>query len=344
MRLVPLAIIVTAVLTLQDAAARSLADPLFESHDILKVSIIAPIEKIVRERSTEEFAPGTLRLVGSDGSTSDFDIGIRARGNFRRENCAYPPAWLKFKKSQVRGTVFENQKRIKLVVHCERSPRFEQILLREYLAYRMLNELTDNSFRVRLLRITYVDINDDAERPPRYAFLIEHKKRRAARLERKSLNVERTTVSALDPVQLNLTAVFQYFIGNTDFSPIAGEPGQSCCHNYVLLGDGENPVLPVPYDFDQSGFVGAPYASPSDRLPIRHVRTRLYRGRCVNNDQLLESLKQFEEKRNVIYALIANQVGLEPGTRRVLTHYMDGFFKLANNPQKLRQRLERGCL
>jgi hypothetical protein len=332
------------VLTLQCAAASSLADPLFESHDILNVTIVAPVKKIVRERNTEDYESGTLRLVDGDGSISDFDIEIRARGNFRRENCRNPPAWLKFKKSQVRGTVFENQNRIKLVVHCERTARFEQILLREYLAYRVFNELTDNSFRVRLLRVLYVDVEDSAERPPRYAFLIEHKKRLAARLERKSLDVKKTSVSALDPAQLNLSSVFQYFIGNTDFSPVTGAPGESCCHNYVLFGDKKNLILPVPYDFDQAGFVDAPYASPSDKLPIRTVRTRLFRGRCVNNDRLPDSLQQFQEKRDAIYALIANQQGLEPGTRRALTRYTDDFFKLADNPDKLRQRLEKRCL
>jgi hypothetical protein len=337
-------LLLALTVTLHQAAEGASADPLFQSHDILDVTIIAPLKKIVRERSTKDYEPGTFRLVDRNGTVTEFSVKIRARGNFRRENCDHPPAWLNFRKSEVRGTVFENQNKLKIVVHCERPARFEQIVLREYLAYRILNELTDRSFRVRLLRATYIDVEDDVERPPRYAFLIEHKKRLAARLERKLLDIERTSVSALDPAQLNLASVFQYFIGNTDFSPIAAAPGNSCCHNYVLLGDGADSILPVPYDFDQSGFVGAPYASPDPRLGIRSVRARLYRGTCVNNDRLPESLQRFREKRDTIYALIADQPGLEPRTRTSLLRYTDDFFELIEDPGDVRRRLADRCL
>ena len=343
MRPTGLGMIVTCMLALQDAAVCAPADPLFDSDDILAVTIVAPLKAIVRERSTRDYEAGSFSVVDSDGSITVLDVKIRARGNFRRENCDFPPVWLNFKKSQVSGTVFENQDKLKFVVHCERGDRFEQIVLREYLAYRLFNELTDNSFRVRLLHARYVDAEDGSERPPRYAFLIEHKDRLAARLDREALEVERASYSALDPAQLNLSSVFQFFIGNTDFSPVAAPAGETCCHNYVLFGDSENPILPVPYDFDQSGFVDAPYASPNPKLPIRDVGTRLYRGICANNDRLPDSLQRFREKREAIYARIADQAGLDPGARQSLTRYTDSFFELIDDPGDVEQRLAGRC-
>lgn len=342
-RFAGLKIFAICVFVMPDAAGSSPVDPLFESDEILAVSITAPLTKIVQERSTKDYEPGTLLLSNNDGSTTGFDIKIRARGFFRRENCYYPPVWLNFKKSQVRGTVFENQDKIKIVLHCENSDLFEQSLLREYLAYRVLNLLTDNSFRVRLLRVTYTDIDDSTELPPRYAFLIEHKKRLAARLDRKLLDVDSTSFSDLDPGLLNLTSVFQFFVGNTDFSPIAAAAGQSCCHNYVLLGDRNKPVLPVPYDFDQSGFVNAPYAIPNPALGIVDVRARLYRGVCINNTHLPSSLQRFKEQREAIYALIADQADLESRTRRSLIRYTDSFFKIIDDPMAVQRRLEQKC-
>ena len=99
-------------------------------------------------------------------------------------------------------------------------------------------------------------------------------------------------------------------IGNTDFSPVAGPPGEDCCHNYVLFkGEGAN-ITPVPYDFDQSGFVDAPYANPNPRFKIRSVKQRVYRGRCGNNSQIPDTLQQFQDKRAEIYPARRRSAGI----------------------------------
>ena len=185
-------------LAFHDVQAVEPVDPLFASDDVLTVTISAPLKKVVRNRSTTDYESGTFQFTNSDGKAKNLDLKLRARGNFRREECRHPPAWLNFRKSQVRGTLFENQDKLKLVVHCERSSRYEQYVLREYLAYRVLNELTQNSFRVRLLRVTYIDTEDDEVSPPRWAFLIEHKKRLAKRLGRKPLKIGKTSPDSLD--------------------------------------------------------------------------------------------------------------------------------------------------
>lgn len=338
-----LVVMAASALILHEASAADAVDPLFEEDDLLEVTITAPITTILRERSTEDYEPGTVRITNPDGSVSEFAVGVRARGNFRRETCRYPPAWLNFKKSDVVGTVLENQDKLKLVVHCDRSTLYDQLVLKEYLAYRIFNQLTDHSFRVRLLRVTYVDSETDDPRPPRYAFLIEHKNRLAARLGRGTLDITQATVDALDPVQLNLAIVFQYFIGNTDFSPLAAPGDESCCHNFVLFGAPGEPILPIPYDFDQSGFVGAPYARPHPQFRIRSVRTRLYRGYCDNNDRLPGSLQRFQDERDAIYGLLAGTDGLESSARRRLVAYTDRFYKLIDSPEDVHRRLDGKC-
>lgn len=339
------ALVVPALLAvLPGTAFAADADPLFQADDLLEVTIEAPFREILDERHGTDYIGATLAYAEADGQQREMDIKIRARGNFRRENCDFPPVWLKFRKSQVRDTVFENQKKLKLVIHCERGERFEQTVLREYLAYRMFNAVTDQSFRVRLLRVTYVNAADGQQRPPRYAFLIEHKKRLGKRIDRKDLDLRRASVGIIDGGQLNLTSVFQYFIGNTDFSPIAGPPGEKCCHNYVLFGDGDEPIWAIPYDFDQSGFVDAPYAGPNPRLGIRSVRTRLYRGRCLNNQHLESSLGQFRENKSGIYALIDGQEGLTERVRSRLVDYTDGFFGLIDNPRRVQRSMLDRCI
>ena len=157
------------------------------------------------------------------------------------------------------------------------------------------------SFRVRLLRVKYINSEKSGGGQERYAFLIEHKNRLAKRYELKDLEVERTTVASLQPDQLNLTSVFEFLIGNTDFSPMAGAPDDECCHNYVLFGNNIDPIIAIPYDFDQSGFVDAPYAVANEMFRIRSVRQRVYRGRCANNEYIEASLRRSKDRRDMIH-------------------------------------------
>ena len=319
-------------------------DPLFRDVQILEASISGPLTTLVRERPQEDYLPGMFRYTDADGEEVALDLKIRTRGNFRHKECDYPPVLLNFVKKQTRDTLFDKQNKLKLVIQCGKSERYEQAVLREYLAYRLLNAVTDLSFRVRLLRANYVNEEKDPPYQQRYAFMIEHKKRLAERLGLQELAIERASVSAIRPEQLNLTSVFAYFIGNTDFSPIAGPPGDKCCHNYVLFGGGDGPILAVPYDFDQSGFVDAPYAIPNPRFRIRSVRQRLYRGRCANNDYLDASLQKFRDSRETLYAIVRDQGGLTDKVRKDLLKYMDGFFEIINDPRQVERKMRDRCI
>jgi hypothetical protein len=317
---------------------------LFQDDETLYVTITAPLTTLVRERPKDDYLPGVFQYTEPDGTAVKFDIEIRTRGHFRHKTCDYPPLRLNFKKSQTAGTLFDKQNKMKLVIHCDKSERYEQTVLREYLAYRLLNAITNMSFRVRLLRVTYVNSEERRKGQVRYAFLIEHKNRLAERYDMKDLEIERTTVGSIQPDRLNLTSVFEFFIGNTDFSPIAGTPGNECCHNYVLFGNDIGPVIAIPYDFDQSGIVDAPYAAPNERFRIRNVRQRLYRGRCVNNGHVAASLRRFRDRRDAIYALVHEQEGLESSVRERIVRYIDKFYGLIDEPRDVGRQIINRCI
>jgi hypothetical protein len=321
-----------------------LPDPLFQDNETLHVTITGPLSSLVRERPKDEYSAGVLEYTETDGTTVKFDLEIRARGNSRHKTCEYPPVRLNLKKSQTKGTLFDKQNKLKLVIHCDYSEEYEQVVLREYLAYRILSAITDMSFRVRLLHVTYVNTEVQGGGQVRYGFLIEHKNRLAKRYDLKDLKIERTTVASIQPDRLNLTSVFAFFIGNTDFSPITGPPDSNCCHNYVLFGNDTDLVIAVPYDFDQSGFVEAPYAKPDRHFRISDVRQRLYRGRCVNNEHVAKSLQRFRDSRESIYALINDQEGLQSDVRDRLIGYIDDFYDLIDDPKEVERRIIRRCI
>jgi len=326
------------------ADEKNIPDPLFQDNEILHLDITAPLTTLVRERPKDDYLPGLIEHTEADGNVVKLDLEIRTRGHFRHKTCDYPPLLLNLKKKQTDGTIFDNQNKLKLVIHCDKSERYEQIVLREYLAYRILNAVTDMSFRVRLLRVRYINSEKSGRGQERYAFLIEHKNRLGARFGLDDLQLDRTTVASIDPERLNLTSVFEYMIGNTDFSPIAGAPDDECCHNYVLFGNNIDPIIAIPYDFDQSGFVNAPYAVPNENFHIRSVRQRVYRGRCVNNGYVEASLQRFRDHYDAVVDLVSKQEGLNSYTRKQMLGYVDSFYELIDDPKDVARRIIERCV
>jgi hypothetical protein len=321
-------------------------DPLFSSHDTLEVEIEGPFAMLARERSDEEETEGKFRYTEADGTPVEFDIQIRARGNWRRnpDICKFPPLRINFKKSQTDDTLFDKQDKMKLVTHCQNnSRRYDQAVISEYLAYRIFNLLTDASYRVRLLKMKYV-FTDRNTVLDTYGVLIEHDERIGKRIGGEPVETERVPVASIKPSDLSIASVFQYFLGNTDFSPKATGPDEECCHNQSLFTSDDGLYYTIPYDFDQSGLVDAQHAAPNPRFGIRTVRVRLYRGRCVNNELLPQTLQLYRDRRDEIEALITNQAELESGTQRSMLKYIDSFYETIDDPKRVESRIVEKCI
>ena len=138
--------------------------------------------------------------------------------------------------------------------------------------------------------------------------------------------------------------MFQYMIGNTDFSPIAGAEGEDCCHNSTLFGNEGEPIYSIPYDFDMSGLVAASYAKPNPKFRIRSVTQRLYRGRCAYIDNLQTSLQLFQDNRDAIYSLIEQQEQLDKSSRKKVVKFVDRFYKVIDNPDKVHRNIKSQCI
>jgi hypothetical protein len=300
-------------------------DPLFADDEIIHVRLEGPFTMMQKERPDDVEAPGTFSFTDADGATVSLDVNIRTRGNFRRNRkvCELPPLRLNFQKGQTKDTLFDKQDKLKLVTHCQTdSTRYEQTVVSEYLAYRVFNILTDRSFRVRLLRITYAYTDTDLE-TENYAILIEHKDRLEKRLGGKSVSTETVMEANIRLDDLNLAFVFQYFLGNTDFSPVRTAADEDCCHN--------------------QGYVNAPHAVVNPRFKLTSVRTRLYRGRCFNLEQLPASLERFREKREAIEALFDSRPELLPNTLRHLERYTAAFYKTIDDPKRVERDMVKKC-
>lgn len=320
--------------------------PLFATHDVMTVRIEAPFTTLMRQQPDEEYLDGTFSYIDKSGQEVTLDLKLQTRGRYRRnkETCNFSPIRLNFRKGQVEGTEFANQDKLKLVTHCQtRRSNFEQLLLREYLAYRILQTLTDNSFGARLMQITYVDNERDGESITKYGFVIEDEDLLADRLGLVAYEERGIKEEELQPEQTSLVAVYQYLIGNTDFSLILGPVDSSCCHNVVLFSQGGAPYTPIPYDFDFSGIVDAPYAEPNPRFKLRNVKDRRFRGRCPHNGLLDDSFAYFREMEPEIRALVTGLEGLDDRNRKQIEKYMDAFYKDITDPKAKERKFTSKC-
>lgn len=320
--------------------------PLFQSHDVLDVRIEAPLTTLIRKRSDEEYLDGSFSYARADGSEQTLSLKIRTRGKFRRQKstCVLPPIRLNFKKGELKGTEFAGEDKLKLVTHCKLgNDRYEQLVLREFLIYRMLHILTEQSFGARLMHINYVDTDGKKDEMTRYGFVIEDKDDIGDRLGLKLEQLEGISYGVLDARQTNLIAIFQFMIGNTDFSMIRGPENTDCCHNIVPYTVAEGSYTPIPYDFDFSGIINAPYADPNPQFNIRSVRTRVYRGRCANNQHLEETFALFHDKEAEIRELVAGLPGLQPKVLKDVTKYLDSFYEIIGDPKKVEKNFIKKC-
>lgn len=327
------------------AATAGEAVPLFADDALLPVRIEAPLTTLSRDRSDTEYLDGLLYFTGGDGMEQALDLKLRARGRYRRkpETCSFPPVRLNFRKGQADSTMFAGVDKLKLVTHCKNSGNYEQNVLKEYLAYRILNTLTDRSFRVRLLRVDWVDKERAGETETRYAFLIEDDDLLEQRLGATRVEVQSLSYETLQPEQAALVSVFQYLIGNTDFSMIAGPKDDACCHNVLPFEGIEALYMPIPYDFDFAGLVNARYAEPNPRLKIRRVTTRLYRGNCAYNDHVDSALTLIMGQREPIMALVDAVPGMDDRTRENARRYLGQFYDDLSAPGGADKHLIRNC-
>ncbi len=320
------------------------ADLLFDSSDTLHVTIEAPMRQLDRKRQLKPEFAGVLRYQDESGIEQVLAVNIATRGNSRLETCDFPPLRLIVDTGQAEGTVFAGQRKLKLVTQCDRSSYGKDWLLLELGIYRAYNVITDYSYRVRRLQVTYQD--NESERLDRIhpAFIIESTGAVAERLQRKSIRPPSVDIEQYSAVESAHNLLFQYLVGNTDFSVKRGPSGEGCCHNgRVLAPPGrQDDWVALPYDFDQAGLINTDYALPSEQFSISKVTRRLYRGFCSHNDVLRDSITLFNERReDITAALILPELRKRKFKRAHA--YVDKFYEVINDPDDLYDKILNKC-
>ncbi|MEO1449654.1 MAG: hypothetical protein AAFV07_08985 [Bacteroidota bacterium] len=207
----------------------------------------------------------------------------------------------------------------------------------EYLLYRTYNQLTPHSFRARFGEITYVDTRGKIDTLVKPMFFIEPQEQMAARCGGKLLKVKQVHPNQTNIEQATLTAFFAYMVGNTDWSI----PG---LHNIRLVRTSPaEPPICVPYDFDWSGAIAAPYAKPNPQLGINSVRERVFRGFCQDENMFRAVADSFQIHKTEILDLYRTMPGLPEKRLTRAVEYYESFYAILDDPKKFRREILDRC-
>jgi hypothetical protein len=303
---------------MQERRLEAEADPLFASTEPLAITLVGDFKAINKDRKPEsrQSFPGTLKLADDVA----IPITLNARGHLRRmtQTCDYVPLRVQFAKQAGKGTIFARQDALKLVVQCGGGGDYEQYILREHLAYRMYNVITHKSFRSRLVRVTYVDPAGKTM-GTRAGMFLEDDASVARRMEGRIVELPRLLFADLDMDSLMPMMIFEYMIGNTDYSIYA-------LHNVRIVQRPDKSLHPVPYDFDVTGLVNPPYAIPARGLMLKAVTDRMYRGPCRRQELVDPHVANFLAKKDLVKALLEAIPGLDRRSRDDVKLFINSFY------------------
>lgn len=313
----------------------------WDDQSVLKFTLNADFGQFRHDARSDDAPYRWARIsYEAGGKTVVVPVKMKPRGIWRRKNCDMPPIRLNFSKDSAKHSVFAKQARLKLVVSCKNDDEYEQYVLREFQLYRIQNLLTPLSFRTRLAHVTYIDSKKGDTLQNRFAFLSEEPEDAAARMGGTSLAQKHAQADDLVPEASAMFGVFQFFIGNTDFSV-------SELHNVMLLRRDSvfGLVFPIARDFDWTGAVNPRYAFPDYRLPIKRVTQRLMKGDCVPRATFDSVFNAFRAKKESIYALYHDSLAaaLKPDIVKWTLGYFDEFYEVINDPRAAKREIVDAC-
>lgn len=304
--------------------------PLFKSEDTLNFTVFANLKPLLKDRGEETKNHwGMIKYMNHKNVMMEIPMKVKVRGNFRRmtQNCTFPPLLLDFDKKKKGNSIFKKQNKLKLVTHCLKR----DYIMEEYLVYKIYNLITENSFKARIANVTYEDSAGKQVSQTRLAFLIEDDEDLAKRIHSKLIKEAKLRQNQTDTLQMATVAVFEYLIGNTDWSvPFK--------HNIKLYFKKGKMATPIPYDFDHSGIVNAHYAKPAEQLTeITSVRERLYRGFNYSPEVFQTVFERFKAVKPQIYALYKDNADLEPNYIKSTLKYLDDFYENIESPKTVKR-------
>jgi len=173
-------------------------------------------------------------------------LEVKVRGVYRAAKCDNPPLKIKYAKSTLKKRGLKKRNEYKLVYPCKNTEEYQHYIYKEYLIYKLYNELTDKSLRVHLIDFKLTDANEQVANIQNTGFIIEHEEEIIKRVDANKNDVRCVPIKKLLEYDYTLFQVFQFMIGNVDWIV-------ENCKNVKVLQMRDSTLIPIPYDFDFTG-------------------------------------------------------------------------------------------
>jgi hypothetical protein len=311
----------------------------FDSAELLEMTLSFDIREFLKTKNRPKYYDATLTVKVNAGDSISQLVKLKARGEMRRSYCSFPPIMLKIKNNGNKAEKNLEGGTLKLVTPCCQLPKYESYVLKEYLAYRLYNLVTPFSFKTRLVRIKYVDIHRPNKNFTAYGFLIENEDRLAERNHAVIIENKNVTQKHMMPAEMARVALFNYMIGNTDWS-VPYQHNVKVLKSLDVLSD---KGIPVAYDFDYSGLVNTSYSLPFEELPIKSVTERYYLGFCYSKDEINPVIDEFGELKDKFLQTINDFDYLPESSRNQVASYINSFYRVYRRQNILISDLNRTC-
>ncbi|PSR14318.1 MAG: hypothetical protein DA408_13710 [Bacteroidetes bacterium] len=307
-----------------DTAPVSSVFDLLTGQEIVEVTLRTDLGQLLAQaEATPTYQSGLFSFSPPGQGSQSWNIKVKARGKFRRQVCDFPPLMLNFSRVELENRGFSGHDKLKLVTHCaeDRIVGNEKVL-REYLAYQLYRELSPYSYRVQLVSIQYIDSKGLVSGFKRLGFIIEDTDEMAERLQGEECDdCQYRPVAAFDQQAAGIHAMFQYLIGNADYSvPVLRNVK-------VVRRTLDQKLVPVGYDFDFSGLVEASYAIPANYLGQLAVRQRIYLGPLTADADMKQQIELFFAKKETLLRVVDNFKKLSSPARYDIREYLLNFYE-----------------
>lgn len=311
---------------------------LFKSEEPVAIELSFSIKQLRAETNDSTFIDSKMIYEVSPGKTDTLDIDIRTRGNFRLENCFYPPMRLKMKKDVAENTLFKGNRSLKLVLPCSKSKTADSFLGKEYMSYKLYEEVTQYYFRTRLVRVKLTNTDDKkGEVVEMLGFFIEDDDEVAERFDGEILDGKKIIPSFMEDTATVRHDFFQMMIGNTDWSGLFQ-------HNQKVMKIGEKTIIPLAYDFDMTGLVNPPYAQVNANIGIEKITDRVYRGFC-RDPALMQTIRaEFLAKQETIFKTVDEyKQYFSEADLKTANAFLKEFFDLLASEKLFKQKILDSC-
>ena len=318
--------------------AQSDEPKLFNDDLDLKAQLSFSFKELYKDTNDSTFIKSKMVFSGNGIDEDSITVRIRVRGNFRKKICYFKPMRLEIRKKQAENTIFQKNRKLKLVVPCQNEKGKDELIYKEMLAYKFFEEFSKVHLKTQPLTLKIIEKKGNKEiEHTMFAFLIEDDDKVADRHEIKKFPKRRVSpMTVSDSSAINF-ALFSYMIGNTDWS-------MAYQHNTEMFFNGKK-LVAIPYDFDHSGFVNAYYAKPNPMLKISKVTERVYRGLCRRDPNVFAGMRDLyiSKEENIFNILNTYKDNLSDKEFERVRSYVKSFYDIIKSDSEFQDKIISKC-